>query len=151
KQAGLTVGIAVRTAQHYVEQYKDDGQMRLPRQTLVFGPSSVVNFKLFIVEVKKPGNFSNSRLETDLVKLGKEMQVVLDKLIKKKVESPEVVALLIGGIMEKMDQLQNPFKTYLKDCTKQSKGKKIKECRNFRRDACGGPVAVMKEKINDLH
>lgn len=57
----------------------------------------MVNFKLFIVEVKKPGNFSNSRLETDLVKLGKEMQVVLDKLIKKKVESPEVVALLIGG------------------------------------------------------
>ncbi|KAI9358466.1 hypothetical protein BD770DRAFT_472330 [Pilaira anomala] len=30
RQAGLTVGIVVRTAQHYVKQYKDDDEKRLP-------------------------------------------------------------------------------------------------------------------------
>ncbi|OBZ84621.1 hypothetical protein A0J61_07328, partial [Choanephora cucurbitarum] len=30
RQAGLSVGIAVRTAQHYVKLYKDDEEKRLP-------------------------------------------------------------------------------------------------------------------------
>lgn len=58
-------------------------------------PISVTKFELFVVEVKKLGNFSNGHLETDFVKLGKEMQLALDKLIEKKVENLEVVALLV--------------------------------------------------------
>lgn len=73
------------------------GQVMIPDFALYLDPLSVVNFELFVVEVKKPENFSNGHLETDLVKLGKEMQVALHKLIEKKVESPEVVALLIEG------------------------------------------------------
>jgi hypothetical protein len=48
------------------------------------------------VEAKKQGNFSNGPLESDLVKLGKEMQLGL-KLIKTKVANPEVVGLLLEG------------------------------------------------------
>ncbi|CAO3697342.1 unnamed protein product [Rhizopus microsporus] len=67
----------------------------IPDFTLYSDPLTVTNFELFVVEVKKSGSFSNGHLETDIVKLGKEMQLALDKFIEKKVKSPKVVALLV--------------------------------------------------------
>ncbi|KAG1145670.1 hypothetical protein G6F37_004475 [Rhizopus arrhizus] len=74
-----------------------EGQVMIPDFTLYSDALTATNFELFVVEVKKPGNFSNGHLETDIVTLGKEMQLALDKLIEKKVKNPEVVALLVEG------------------------------------------------------
>jgi hypothetical protein len=45
--------------------------------------SCVTNYELFFVEVKRLGKFANGTFESDLIKLGKEMQVALDKLVLK--------------------------------------------------------------------
>lgn len=69
----------------------------IPDFVLWVEPHSEVSFEVFFfVEAKKQGNFSNGPLESDLVKLGKEMQLGL-KLIKTKVANPEVVGLLLEG------------------------------------------------------
>lgn len=60
-------------------------------------PLSTMNFELFFVEVKRPGNTSNGTLESDLTKLGKEMQIALNKLVLQKVDKPVAVGLLIEG------------------------------------------------------
>ncbi|KAI7904958.1 uncharacterized protein BX663DRAFT_501159 [Cokeromyces recurvatus] len=65
--------------------------------TLFVDPLSTMNFELFFVEVKRPGNTSNGTLENDLTKLGKEMQIALSKLVLQKVDNPVVVGLLIKG------------------------------------------------------
>lgn len=72
-------------------------QVMIPDFALYLDPLTVASFELFVIEVKKPGNFSNGHLELDLVNLSKEMQLALDKLIEKKVKNPEVVALLVEG------------------------------------------------------
>ncbi|RCH86879.1 hypothetical protein CU097_008561 [Rhizopus azygosporus] len=77
------------------EWYQIRRQAMIPDFTLYSDPLTVTNFELFVVEVKKSGSFSNGHLETDIVKLGKEMQLALDKFIEKKVKSPKVVALLV--------------------------------------------------------
>ena len=51
----------------------------------------------FFVEVKRKGDFANGHLESDTVKLGKEMQIAINKLILRKVKCPEVVGLLVEG------------------------------------------------------
>lgn len=56
-----------------------------------------INFELLTIEVKKQGNCSNGSLEKDLVKLGKEMQLALNKLIIYKVQNPTVMGLLVEG------------------------------------------------------
>ncbi|KAF7724813.1 hypothetical protein EC973_000697 [Apophysomyces ossiformis] len=53
-------------------------------------------FDLFCVEVKKPGG-RNGGPYTDLVKLGKEMKLMLDALIKSEVPNPKVCGLLVNG------------------------------------------------------
>ncbi|KAI9476089.1 MAG: hypothetical protein EXX96DRAFT_287681 [Benjaminiella poitrasii] len=73
------------------------GQLMIPDFTLYLDPLTVTNFELFVVEVKNPGNISDGHLETDFVKLGKKMQLTLDKLLEKKVKNPEIVALLVEG------------------------------------------------------
>ncbi|EPB88138.1 hypothetical protein HMPREF1544_05082 [Mucor circinelloides 1006PhL] len=72
-------------------------QVMIPDFALYCDPLTMIKLELFVVEVKKPGNFSNGHLEVDIVKLGKEMQLALNKLIEKKVKDPEVVALLVEG------------------------------------------------------
>lgn len=49
------------------------------------------------VEVKRKGSNSNGHHESEVVKIGKEMQVAINKLIFQKVENPEVVGLLVEG------------------------------------------------------
>ncbi|KAG0863184.1 hypothetical protein G6F16_011990 [Rhizopus arrhizus] len=46
------------------------GQVMIPDFALYSDALTAINFELFVVEVKKPGNFSNGHLETDIVKLG---------------------------------------------------------------------------------
>ncbi|KAG1046714.1 hypothetical protein G6F43_010812 [Rhizopus delemar] len=82
----------------------------IPDFVLWVEPHANRNFEVFFVEVKKQGNFANGHLESDLVKLGKEMQLGLNKLLKRKVENPEVVGLLLEGgqaTAYKMDLLYN--------------------------------------------
>ncbi|CAO3660894.1 unnamed protein product [Rhizopus stolonifer] len=69
----------------------------VPDFTLYLDPLTLTKFDMFVIEVKKPGKISNGHLETDLVKLGKEMKLALDKLIEKKVKNPEIIALLVEG------------------------------------------------------
>lgn len=38
-------------------------------------------YELFVLKTKKPGSYNNGNLENDLEKLGKELQVALNKLI----------------------------------------------------------------------
>jgi hypothetical protein len=47
--------------------------------------------------VKRKGNYRNNTYEDDVVKLGKEMQIALNKLVKMKVKSPEIVGILVEG------------------------------------------------------
>ncbi|KAG0176082.1 hypothetical protein DFQ29_006602 [Apophysomyces sp. BC1021] len=70
-------------------------QTMIPDFVLFVDPLSTLNFELLFVEVKRKGNFANGHLESDIVKLGKEMQIAVSKLVLKKVECPEVVGLLI--------------------------------------------------------
>lgn len=60
-------------------------------------PLSIVNDEIFFIEVKRPGKYNNGHLESNLVKLDKEIQIALNKSILRKVASPEVVGLLIKG------------------------------------------------------
>ncbi|ORE02180.1 hypothetical protein BCV72DRAFT_252630 [Rhizopus microsporus var. microsporus] len=60
-------------------------------------PHSETSFKMFFVKVKRQGNPSNGHLESDLVKLGKEIQLGLNKLVKRKVAYPKVAGLLLEG------------------------------------------------------
>lgn len=71
------------------------GQIMIPDLVIFIDPLSVTNFELLLIEVKKHGNYSNGNLEKDLVKLGKEMQLALNKLITHDVKNPEVLGLLI--------------------------------------------------------
>lgn len=74
-----------------------NNQTMLPDLVLYADPISKVNYELFFVEVKRKGNFANGHLESDTVKLGKEMQIAVNKLILRKVKCPEVVGLLVEG------------------------------------------------------
>lgn len=74
-----------------------DGKVMIPDLALYADPLSTINFELFVVEVKKQGNYSNGNLEKDLIKLGKEMKLALDKLLQYKVKNPEVPGLLVEG------------------------------------------------------
>ncbi|KAG1457945.1 hypothetical protein G6F56_006504 [Rhizopus delemar] len=124
-------------------------QVMIPDFALYLDPLTVASFELFVIEVKKPGNFSNGHLELDLVNLSKEMQLALDKLIEKKVKNPEVVALLVEGVMEKMHQLQATIQGTLERLYKAIQGQESAEDhRSYRREACGSPVAVRKDQIN---
>ncbi|KAG1041172.1 hypothetical protein G6F43_012143 [Rhizopus delemar] len=90
--------------------YNNDGQLIIPDLVLYITLLSNINFELFVVEVKKHGNFSNGSLENDMIKLGKEMKLPLDKMVAYKVDSPEVISLLIRGskaTVMKMDLLYN--------------------------------------------
>jgi hypothetical protein len=77
--------------------YDNDSQLMIPDLALYVDAVSTINFDLLVLEVKKQGNYSNGYLEKDLIKLGKEMKVALDKLIKYNVENPEVARLHIEG------------------------------------------------------
>ncbi|KAI9364655.1 hypothetical protein BD770DRAFT_151365 [Pilaira anomala] len=76
----------------------NDGKVMIPDLALYVVSLSTMNFELFVVEVKKQGNYINGNLEKDLIKLGKEMKLALDKLLQYKVKNPEVPRLLVEGI-----------------------------------------------------
>ncbi|CAO3682352.1 unnamed protein product [Rhizopus stolonifer] len=85
-------------------------QTMVPDFVLYVDPISTMNFELFLVEVKRLGNYSNGSFEKDLVKLGKEMQIALNKLVLHKVNNPVVVGLLIEGtkaVVFRMDLAYN--------------------------------------------
>lgn len=69
----------------------------IPDLAIFINPSSVTNFELLLIEVKKHRNYSNGNLEKVLVKLGKEMQLALNKLLTHNVKNPEVLGLLVEG------------------------------------------------------
>lgn len=73
------------------------GVLMMPDFVLFIDPLSSMNFELLFVEIKRRGNFANGNQESDLIKLGKQMQVALNKMVLKKVQSPEVVGLLVQG------------------------------------------------------
>ncbi|KAG1527497.1 hypothetical protein G6F47_012291 [Rhizopus delemar] len=70
-------------------------QTVLPDFVMFVEPLSAIMFELLFVEVKRRGNKSNGNSESDLVKLGKEMQIALNKLMFQGVVDPEVVAYLL--------------------------------------------------------
>lgn len=72
-----------------------DEQIMIPDFVIFIEPHSAMNYELFFVEVKIKGNYQNNYLENDLIKLGKEMHVALNKLIMSKVKYSEVVGLII--------------------------------------------------------
>lgn len=74
----------------------NDSKIMISDLAIFVDPISTTTFELFVMEVKKHGNLSNGNMEKDLVKLGKEMNLALDKLIQHKVKNPEV-GLLVGG------------------------------------------------------
>ncbi|ORE06801.1 hypothetical protein BCV72DRAFT_291351, partial [Rhizopus microsporus var. microsporus] len=68
-----------------------------PDLVLFVDPFTGTNFELCFVEVKSPGNHSNGQHESSLVKLGKEIQLALSKLVFQRVNSSEVVDILVEG------------------------------------------------------
>lgn len=80
-----------------ISSYDNDGQLIIPDLILYITLLSAINFELFVVKIKKHGNFSNGSFENDMIKLGKEMKLVLDKMVAYKVNSPEVIGHLIMG------------------------------------------------------
>lgn len=76
---------------------QDDCQLMIPDLAVCVDPVPNINFELLTIEVKKQGNCSNGSLEKDLVKLGKEMQLALNKLVVYKVQKPSAMGLLVEG------------------------------------------------------
>lgn len=70
-------------------------QAMKPNLILFINPLSRTNHELLFVEVKRKGNYANGNLESDLIKLGKEMQIALDKLVMLKIKEPEIVGILV--------------------------------------------------------
>ncbi|CAO0796397.1 unnamed protein product [Mucor circinelloides] len=77
---------------------QDDYQLMIPDLAVYVDTVPNINFELLNIEVKKQGNCSNRSLEKDLVKLGKEMQLALNKLIIYKVQKPTVMGLLVEDL-----------------------------------------------------
>jgi hypothetical protein len=73
-------------------------QTMIPDFVMFVEPLSSIIFELFFVEVKRKGNKSNGNSESDLVKLRKEMQIALNKLIFQGVKNPQVVGIHVEGI-----------------------------------------------------
>ncbi|ORE04981.1 hypothetical protein BCV72DRAFT_179381, partial [Rhizopus microsporus var. microsporus] len=51
-----------------------------PTFVLYVDPLSTINFELLVTEVKKHGNCSNGSFEKDIIELGKEIKLAIDKL-----------------------------------------------------------------------
>jgi hypothetical protein len=77
----------------------DDGQIMIPDLVFYSDMLSCIRFELFVAEVKKEGNYSNGHIEKDLIKLRKEMQLALNMMVYYKVKDPEVVGLLVEGMI----------------------------------------------------
>lgn len=59
--------------------------------------SRVINFKCIVIVAEFKHKSHNSSVESDLVKLGKEMKLVYNDLIKKRIPEPTVCGLLCQG------------------------------------------------------
>lgn len=68
-----------------------------PDLTHFINPLLSTNHELLLVEVRRKENYANGNLENDLIKLGKEMQIALDKLVMLKIKEPKVVGILVEG------------------------------------------------------
>ncbi|KAG0182405.1 hypothetical protein DFQ28_005997 [Apophysomyces sp. BC1034] len=71
------------------------GVNMIPDFVLFSDAVSTIDYEFFIAEIKRKGNNSNGGLECDLVKLGKELQLALNKLVGYGVDDPEVYGLLV--------------------------------------------------------
>ncbi|KAL0085068.1 hypothetical protein J3Q64DRAFT_1814507 [Phycomyces blakesleeanus] len=85
------------------------GQLMMPDYVLFVEPYSSITFELCFVEVKRKGNHYKGNYESDLVKLGKEVQITINKLVLQRVANQEIVGLLI-----KEDHVATSFKMDLK-------------------------------------
>lgn len=52
------------------------------------------SIELMAIEVKKPGN---NKEESDLVRLGKELKTMVNKMVKTSVKNPVAVGVLVKG------------------------------------------------------
>ncbi|KAG1502420.1 hypothetical protein G6F46_002929 [Rhizopus delemar] len=76
-------------------EYQELKQAMKPDLTHFINPLLSTNHELLFVEVKRKENYANRNLENDLIKLGKEMQIALDKLVMLKIKEPKVVGILV--------------------------------------------------------
>lgn len=73
-----------------------DSQIIMP-DFVLYTESDTAIYELLFVEVKRRANNLNNDFESDLVKLGKEMQIALNKLIRKRVRNPRIIGLHVVG------------------------------------------------------
>lgn len=79
----IVINAMIRLTYHLTKL--SDGQVLVPDFVLYLEILSTVNFFFSLCGgKKKKKNYRNSNLEDDLVKLGKEMQVALNKLVRNK-------------------------------------------------------------------
>lgn len=75
--------------------FPSSNQIMMPDFVIFVEPRSSMTFELCFVEVKRKGNHYKGTKETDLVKIGKQLKISLDKLMMQKVSNPEVVGIII--------------------------------------------------------
>lgn len=105
-----------RISYHLIPNNKQPiNQTMIPDFVLFVEPLSLMNFELFFVEVKTRGKTSNSNSESDLIKLGKEMQIAINKLVFQRVKNPQVVGILIQGEIGALTSLNRCQRYSLQD------------------------------------
>ncbi|KAI7853854.1 hypothetical protein BDC45DRAFT_441612 [Circinella umbellata] len=60
-------------------------------------PYSDMNFDFMFLEVRKKGKQANV-YKSDIIKLGKELKIAVDKLVSEGVNNPEVVGINVEGL-----------------------------------------------------
>ncbi|KAI9257971.1 hypothetical protein BDA99DRAFT_420922, partial [Phascolomyces articulosus] len=69
----------------------------IPDFVIYTEPYSNKNFEFMFLEVKKKGKQTNV-YESYIIKLGKELEIAVDKLVNEEVDSPEVAGILVEGL-----------------------------------------------------
>ncbi|CAO3651166.1 unnamed protein product [Cunninghamella echinulata] len=78
---------------------EDDNTATLMADYTIFYQSNLnKNFDLFVVEVKPIGKSCGSQVQSDLVKLGKEMKRMVDFLVAEDIDQITVCGMLVKGI-----------------------------------------------------
>lgn len=84
-----------------VSKNKDDpfnNETLLADYSVFYRSSSLVEFNLLAVEVKPTGKSSHAQPQSDLVKLGKEMKCMVDRLVDAGMDKTVVGGMLIEGV-----------------------------------------------------
>lgn len=121
-----------------------------PDYYVVYKPDRFRSVDLFVLEVKKPGANLSQQIDSDYVKLLREMQMILNKLIENNVVDPVCYGILVDGydciLYEMRLETDGQYNTYV--------------CAIFRTlrdyldiallDNLCKVMVLLKEKINDL-